>query len=78
MPYSEYGTPKITKGIKIGKVYFLLLSTGKIQNFTGLVHVSYTNFSSLSQITIKLTHVFMVAGWWVAADFDSQLKIENS
>ena len=25
--------------------------------------------------TIKLTHVFMVASWWVAIDFDSQYKV---
>ena len=25
--------------------------------------------------TIKLTHVFMVSGWWVTVDFDSQCKI---
>ena len=25
--------------------------------------------------TIKLTHIFMVVGWWVTVDFDSQYKI---
>ena len=24
--------------------------------------------------TSKLTHVFMVAGWWVTVDFDSKYK----
>ena len=26
-------------------------------------------------VTIKLMHVFMVAGWWVTVDFDSGYKI---
>jgi len=26
-------------------------------------------------VTIKLAHVFMVAGWWVTVDFDSKYKI---
>ena len=25
--------------------------------------------------TIKLTHVFIVAGWWATVDFDYQYKI---
>ena len=40
------------------------------------IHMYDTLICYLGQsATIKLTHVFMVAGWWVTLDFDSKYKI---
>ena len=58
------------KGIKMTKDFCLLSSTGQIDICTG--HSSVCTFGQSS--TIKLTHVFMVAGWWVTVDFEKSFQ----
>ena len=49
----------------------MLLSTGQIENFAFCIMFHFGQSP-----TIKLTYVFMVAGWWVGYhSFDSQCKI---
>ena len=69
IPEKDYKRDKDEQGI------FLLLSTGQIHNFMGHLSVENVRFVSLLQGSNKLAHVFMVAGWWVTVDFDSQCKI---
>ena len=63
-----YGA-KIMKGIKIGKAFFLAVVNWPNSEFLWGICLY-----SLLVLPIKLTHVFMVVGWWVTVDFDSQSK----
>ena len=53
--------------------YFLCRQLAKLRLVAGHSALHMIRYFGQSA-TIKLTHVFMVAGWWVTVDFDSQYK----
>ena len=73
----EYTYSQRLGSMQMSKNFFLLQSTGQIENCTGhLGHSSVYIIRHLGQYaTIKLTHVFMVEEWQLNVDFDSKHKI---
>ena len=55
---------RLLKGTKIAKILLFCRQLAKLRMLRGIRHFC-------QDVTIKLTHVFMVAGWWVTVDFDS-------
>ena len=54
---------------------FSLLSTGQIKNCAGILSDFYIMHYFDQSATSKLTHVFLVVGWWATVDFDSKYKV---
>ena len=56
----------------MSKSFFCYRQLAKLRTVRGIR--LYIRLSGQS-VTIKLMHVFMVAGWWVTVDFESKYKI---
>jgi len=61
--------PKIMKGLWMTMVLFWCRHLAKLRIVWGICLYDTLTLASLLH-TIKLMHVFMVAGWWVTGDFD--------